>query len=100
MEKLLTIEELSKILGIKKATIYSWTSKKRIPYIKLSNGILRFRESEIQEWILKKSVLPDLQSRTIEKYQSSKRQSVSQGKEYIERIIKSSKEAVLGLRRG
>ena len=100
MEKLLTIEELSEILGVKKATLYSWTSKKRIPYIKLSEGILRFRESEIQEWILKKSVLPDVQSRTPETYQRRKRQSVSQGKDYIERIIQSSKEAVLGPKRG
>jgi len=72
VEKLLTIEELSEILGVKKATLYSWTSKKRIPYIKLSEGILRFRESEIQEWILKKSVLPDVQSRTLKHIKEGK----------------------------
>jgi excisionase family DNA binding protein len=57
MEKLLTIKELSEILGVRKSTLYSGTSKKRIPYVKLSEGVLRFRGSEIQEWILKRAVL-------------------------------------------
>ncbi len=99
MEKLLSIEELSEKLGIPITTIYSWTSKKKIPYIKLGR-LVRFKESEIQEWISKKSVLPDMQLRTPETYQKRKRQSVSQGTDYIERIVQSSKEAVLGLRRG
>lgn len=100
MEKLLSIEELSGKLGIPVATLYAWTCKKKIPYIKLGR-LVRFKESEIQEWISKKSVLPDMQSRTPE-YQKRGRRSVSQrtvSNDYIERIIESSKEAVLGTRK-
>jgi excisionase family DNA binding protein len=50
MDKLLTINQLSELLQIKKSTIYSWTFSKRIPHIKLY-GSLRFREKEISRWI-------------------------------------------------
>jgi predicted DNA-binding transcriptional regulator AlpA len=34
MERLLDIDDLSEKLRVKKSTIYSWTSRKRIPHIK------------------------------------------------------------------
>ncbi|MGB9716421.1 MAG: helix-turn-helix transcriptional regulator [Thermodesulfovibrionales bacterium] len=60
MERLFNIEELSKILGITKATIYSWTSKNKIPYIKLSKRLLKFRESDILKWIAERSTYPNM----------------------------------------
>jgi len=50
MEKLLTIDQLSEILQVKKNTIYSWTFTKKIPHLKIG-GALRFREREIAKWI-------------------------------------------------
>jgi excisionase family DNA binding protein len=50
MEKLLTPDKVCEILGIERSTLYAWTSKKLIPYIKV-NGLLRFRESEIIRWL-------------------------------------------------
>ena len=50
MERLLTIDQVSDILQVKKATIYSWTFSRKIPFVKV-NGALRFRESEISRWI-------------------------------------------------
>jgi excisionase family DNA binding protein len=50
MDKLLTIDQLSEILQVKKATIYSWTFAKKIPHLKIG-GALRFREREIVKWM-------------------------------------------------
>jgi len=50
MEKLLTPEEICKILEIEKSTLYSWTRKELIPYVKV-NGLLRFKEDEITKWL-------------------------------------------------
>ena len=50
MERLLTIDQVSEILQVKKATIYSWTFTHKIPFVKV-NGALRFRESEISQWV-------------------------------------------------
>ncbi len=45
-----TIEELSKILRVKKKTLYQWAELGQIPCIKL-NGCLRFDMNEIDQWI-------------------------------------------------
>jgi excisionase family DNA binding protein len=58
MEKFLSIDELAAMLGIAKATIYSWTHKKTIPHIKLSRRLLKFRESDILAWIERRSNNP------------------------------------------
>jgi len=50
MEKLLTPEKVCEMLAIEKSTLYAWTSKRRIPFIKV-NGLLRFKESEIVRWL-------------------------------------------------
>lgn len=50
MERLLSPEKVCEYLGIEKSTLYSWTSKSLIPYLKV-NGLLRFRESEITKWL-------------------------------------------------
>lgn len=50
MEKLLTPEKLCEILEIEKSTLYSWTSKEQIPFMKI-NGMLRFSEGEIVKWL-------------------------------------------------
>ena len=50
MDKLLTIEQLAATLQVKKATIYSWTFTRKIPFVKV-NGALRFKEKAISNWI-------------------------------------------------
>lgn len=50
MEKLITPEKMCEILGIEKSTLYSWTSKEQIPFMKI-NGMLRFSEEEIMKWL-------------------------------------------------
>jgi len=53
MNKLLSPGEICQALGIEKSTLYSWTSKGLIPFVKV-NGLLRFRESEILRWLKSK----------------------------------------------
>lgn len=48
MEKLLTPEEVCQRYSIKKNTLYQWTSKNLIPYLK--RGGLRFKENELEKW--------------------------------------------------
>jgi excisionase family DNA binding protein len=72
MEKLLSPENICEILGIEKSTLYAWTSRGLIPFIKV-NGLLRFRESELLRWLKSKergimiteveSILRDIQER-------------------------------------
>lgn len=97
MDKLLSIDDLTEILGVTKATIYSWTSQNKIPHIKLSKRLLKFRENEIMDWISKKSVNSDTPA-------SNKRnrryigRSSNQSDDGIERIIRNAKEEILNRR--
>ena len=51
--RFLTVEELSEWLNCSPSTVYSYTSKGAIPFVKL-NGLLRFDRQEIEEWINRK----------------------------------------------
>lgn len=39
----------------KKSTLYAWTSRRRIPFLKI-NGLLRFREKNLEQWLRKKKI--------------------------------------------
>lgn len=96
MDKLLSIDELTKILGVTKATIYSWTSQNKIPHIKLSKRLLKFREKDIIEWISKRSVTADTASiNRQQEHSPGTRPSVISEKDRIERIIRNAKKAIL-----
>ncbi|MEW6003208.1 MAG: helix-turn-helix domain-containing protein [Nitrospirota bacterium] len=94
MERLLDIEELSKMLGVKRATIYAWIYQHKIPHIKLSKRLVRFRESEILDWIEKQSVSPFLLTTPRKKLKGSFYKLPMQT-DYIEKIVKVAKEHVL-----
>ncbi|HAZ10803.1 MAG TPA: DNA-binding protein [Candidatus Omnitrophica bacterium] len=49
MGKLLTPEEVCERYNIKRSTLYQWTSKDFIPYIKIG-GLNRFREEDLERW--------------------------------------------------
>lgn len=50
-----TIAELSEYLNISRHTLYSWVSRKKIPYLKIS-GTLRFDMHDIDKWLKEKNV--------------------------------------------
>ncbi|MDA8171194.1 MAG: helix-turn-helix domain-containing protein [Nitrospiraceae bacterium] len=94
LEKLLNIDEVAEYLGVTKATIYSWTSQKKIPHIKLTKRLLRFREKDIMDWLAQKSVDANA-SDTGKRNRYYARPSSSLSGDDIEKIIRNAKEEVL-----
>jgi excisionase family DNA binding protein len=62
MEKLLSIEDIVTIVGVKKSTIYQWTHKGIIPVVRISSRCLKFSEGAISRWLAEKSFVPGAQS--------------------------------------
>ena len=58
MENLIGPEAASELLAIELATIYTWVSRRKIPFIKVG-GALRFRPSALQEWLRKREYTPE-----------------------------------------
>jgi len=54
-DRLLSIEELSIMLGVRKSTLYAWSHQRKIPYIKVGS-LLRFRLSDVEKWLKQQSV--------------------------------------------
>lgn len=48
--KILTCKQVADILQAKPSTIYAWAEQSLIPSFKI-NGLLRFDETEIMEWL-------------------------------------------------
>lgn len=53
--KLLKVEDVAELLGIKTQTVYLYVTQKRIPFIRMSGRLIRFREADIENWIKGKS---------------------------------------------
>lgn len=53
MEKLLTVQQLSELIQVKRSTLYEWTHVGFIPHYKFPKGI-RFKEIEIVNWLRKR----------------------------------------------
>ena len=49
MEKLITPNDLCNRYGISINTLYQWTSRKRIPYLKAGGKVL-FKEQDLLKW--------------------------------------------------
>ena len=47
MENLLTLDDLAERWGVSKAYVYQLSASRRIPKLKLSRGVVRFREQDI-----------------------------------------------------
>lgn len=94
MEKLLDIDEVTEILGVTRATIYSWTSRNKIPHIKLSKRLLKFREKELMDWIDRRAINADAGKEEKTKIRRT-RPSLSLHDDHLERIIRSAKEEAL-----
>ena len=53
---LLTAEEVATLLRVSTKTVYNWAYRNFIPRIKFGRGLLRFRRSEIDAWLVSKSL--------------------------------------------
>jgi len=63
LSRLLTVEEVARILGCKKSTIYKYSSARKIPSVHI-NGFLRFREDQIKDFI-ERHTKPEIKSEAI-----------------------------------
>ena len=55
IDRLLTVQDISSLLGVKKTYVYNLTYRKKIPHLKI-HGHLRFRQSDITEWLQSQEV--------------------------------------------
>lgn len=56
-KRFLGVKELAEYLGVKVATIYSWTFQRKIPYLKIGRCV-KFDIKKIEEWIKEREVKP------------------------------------------
>ena len=47
------MQKASEYLGISKSTLYQWTSRKMIPYLKVNRKMVYFKKSDLDDFILK-----------------------------------------------
>lgn len=47
----ISIEEAADYLGVKTSTIRSWIKNKGMPHYRVGGKLLKFKRSEIDEWI-------------------------------------------------
>ena len=59
-KKLMTVDEAAAYLGLSVHTLYSWTSQRKVPFIKLGNRV-RFDRCQIDVWLegLAKEPIPN-----------------------------------------
>ena len=49
--QLLTYDEASKLLAVKRGTLYSWVSRGKLPYMRLSGKMVRFDKDQLEQWL-------------------------------------------------
>ncbi|MFH2203939.1 MAG: helix-turn-helix domain-containing protein [Elusimicrobiota bacterium] len=62
MARKLTLKEVAALLRRSPKTIYTWTSERKIPFIKIG-GIVLFDEEELEKWMKEFRVVPHVQRR-------------------------------------
>jgi len=48
--------EAAKLLGIERTTLYQWTSKKLVPFVRVSRNLIKFNRAELQSWIAERRI--------------------------------------------
>jgi excisionase family DNA binding protein len=51
MDKLLTVTEAAELLHLAPGTVYHLISRRIVPCVKLSKRCVRFRQSELEQWV-------------------------------------------------
>ncbi|MFQ5585738.1 MAG: helix-turn-helix domain-containing protein [Thermodesulfobacteriota bacterium] len=88
MKQFLTANQVGERLNCKASTIYAWATRGAIPSFKL-NGLLRFDQADIEEWIkecrVAKENMPEIKTKCV-------------GRSDIDRIISGAIASVKGSR--
>jgi len=59
-EPLLTCSQLAARLNVRPATIRAWTSRRRIPFVRIGSRMVRYRESDCRALVKTVAALEDL----------------------------------------
>ncbi len=60
MARLLTAGDVASMTGLSVETLAQWRSQKRgIPFIKISRNCVRYRQSDLDSWLVERTVLTD-----------------------------------------
>jgi hypothetical protein len=60
MDRLLTAEDVALVTGLSVETLAQWRSQKRgIPFIKISRNCVRYRQADLDSWLVERTVLTD-----------------------------------------
>ena len=70
--KLITIKEVSEILGVKVSTLYEWVRNGTIPSYRL-NGLIRFDMEELCVWVKDSHTYSNTKERRLHKKRSKNR---------------------------
>ena len=57
--ELLTYAGTSDFLGVKVGTLYSWVSRRAIPFVRLGPRVVRFDRAALEAWLRSRTVAPD-----------------------------------------
>jgi predicted DNA-binding transcriptional regulator AlpA len=59
-QELLKAEDVARVTGLSPETLAQWRSQKRgIPFIKISRNCVRYRQSDLDSWLVERTVLTD-----------------------------------------
>jgi excisionase family DNA binding protein len=61
-DKIMSLKEAASFLNLAQQTVYGFTSKQQIPFIKKGKK-LYFRKSELEKWLLEGNIKNDLEGR-------------------------------------
>jgi hypothetical protein len=60
MARLLTAEDIAAVTGLSVETLAQWRSQRRgIPFIKISRNCVRYRQCDLDSWLVERTVLTD-----------------------------------------
>ena len=59
-QELLKVEDVARVTGLSPETLAQWRSQKRgIPFIKISRNCVRYRQSDLDSWLVERTVMTD-----------------------------------------
>jgi predicted DNA-binding transcriptional regulator AlpA len=57
-QELLKPEDVARVTGLSPETLAQWRSQKRgVPFIKISRNCVRYRQSDLDSWLVERTVL-------------------------------------------
>ena len=81
IDRWLSVEEVAEYLGIKRFTVYKWVQRLDLPARKIGR-LLKFRKSEIDEWVESQNVMNKTKGLTSERLFQLLEQNIAEIKKF------------------